>query len=83
MTAIESRLIEQLKKLPPNQVAEVVEFVQLLASRQERTAAAHRLTQGLAKREALNLSPVSDAEIEAAVQASRQERRAQRSRQGA
>ncbi len=77
MTKIESQLIERLKKLPPNRVAEVVDFVEFLASREERTAAAHRLTQGLARLDALNLPPVSDDEIEAEVQASRQERRTQ------
>ncbi len=77
MTKIESQLIERLKKLPPNRVAEVVDFVEFLASREERIAAAHRLTQGLARLDALNLPPVSDDEIEAEVQASRQERRTQ------
>lgn len=46
MTAIESQLIERLKKLPPNRVAEVVDFVEFLAAREERAAAAQRLTEG-------------------------------------
>lgn len=83
MTPIESQLIERLKRLPPNRVAEVVDFVEFLALREERTAAAHRLAQGLARIDALNLPPVSDDEIEAEVQASRQKRRAHRSQQGA
>ncbi len=40
MTAIEAQLIERLKKLPPSRVAEVVDLVEFLASREERTAAA-------------------------------------------
>ena len=47
MTAIEVQLIERLKKLPPARAAEVVDFVEFLASREEGAAAAQRLTQGL------------------------------------
>jgi hypothetical protein len=36
------QLIERLKKLPPSRVAEVVDFVEFLAAREERAAAAHR-----------------------------------------
>ena len=75
MTAIEAQLIERLKKLPPARVAEVMDFVEFLASREERAAAAQRLTQGLARLDALKLPPISDDEVEAEVQASRQERR--------
>ncbi len=76
MTAIEAQLIERLKKLPPSRVAEVVDFVEFLASREERAAAAQRLTQGLARLDALNLPEVSEDEIEGEIQAARQERRA-------
>ena len=75
MTAIEVQLIERLKKLPPERVAEVVDFVEFLASREERAAAAQRLTEGLARLDALKLPPVSDDEVEAEVQAARKERR--------
>jgi hypothetical protein len=80
MTAIESQLIERLKKLPPSRVAEVVDFVEFLAAREERAAAAQRLTEGLARLDALNLPPISEDEVEDEVQAARRERRA---RQGA
>jgi Protein of unknown function (DUF2281) len=80
MTAIEVQLIERLKKLPPSRVAEVVDFVEFLASREERAVAAQRLTEGLAKLDALKLSTIPEDEIEAEIQAARQERR---SRQGA
>ncbi|MCI4428944.1 MAG: DUF2281 domain-containing protein [Burkholderiales bacterium] len=76
MTAIEVQLIERLKKLPPARVAEVVDFVEFLASREERAAAAQRLTDGLARLDALNLPPVSEDEVEDEVQAARRERRA-------
>ena len=79
MTAIEVQLMERLKKLPPARVAEVVDFVEFLAAREERAAAAQRLTEGLAKLDALNLPPVSEDEVEAEIQASRQVRRAQHS----
>lgn len=77
MTAIESQLMERLKKLPPSRVAEVVDFVEFLAVREERAAAAQRLSEGLARLDALNLPPVSDDEIEDEVQAARQARRSQ------
>ena len=80
MTAIEAQLIERLKKLPPSRVAEVVDFVDFLAAREERTAAAQRLTDGLAKLDALDLPPIPEDEVEVEVQAARRERRA---RQGA
>ena len=83
MTAIEVQLIERLKKLPPNRVAEVVDFVEFLASREERAAAAQRLTEGLARLDALKLPTISEDEIEEEIQASRKDRQTRRSKQGA
>ena len=83
MTAIEVQLIERLKKLPPSRVAEVVDFVDFLAEREERMAAAQRLTEGLAKLDALKLPHVSADEIEREIQASRKDRQERRSKQGA
>ncbi len=83
MTAIEVQLIERLKKLPPNRVAEVVDFVEFLASREERAAAAQRLTEGLARLDALKLPTISEDEIEEEIQASRKDRQKRRSKQGA
>lgn len=80
MTEIEAQLIERLKTLPPSRVAEVVDFVEFLSQREERAAAARRLTQGLARLDALKLPDVGEDEVEAEIQAARQERRA---RQGA
>ena len=76
MTAIESKLIERLKKLPPARVAEVVDFVEFLAVREERAAAAQRLTDGLARLDALQLPPISEHEVADEVQTSRRERHA-------
>ena len=76
MTELDARLIEQLKRLPPNLVAEVVDFVEFLAAREERAAAVQRLGEGLARLDALNLPAVSDDEVEAEVQEARLERRA-------
>ena len=83
MTAIESQLMERLKKLPPGRIAEVVDFVEFLAAREERAAAAHRLTDGLARLDALNLPPISEDEVEDEVQATRHERRDRRAQQDA
>lgn len=79
MTTIEANLLEKLKKLPPERVAEVVDFVEFLAAREERAAAAARLAEGLAKLDALGLAPMSDDEIEAEIEASRESRRTRRS----
>lgn len=75
MTAIEVRLIEQLKKLSPTRMAEVLDFVDFLAAREDRAAAAQRLTESLAKLDALKLPAVTEEEVAAEVQAVRQERR--------
>lgn len=82
MTTIKSQLMERLKKLPPSRVAEVVDFVEFLAAREERAAAAQRLTDGLARLDALNLPPVSEDEVDDEVQAARRERRDGRAQQG-
>jgi hypothetical protein len=74
MTAIETRLIERLRQLPPTRVAEVVDFVEFLAAREERAAAAIRLGSAFAKLDALGLPPLSEDDIEAEVQADRQAR---------
>jgi len=76
MTALESRLMQRLKVLPPERVAEVVDFVEFLASRVQRDAAAQRLSDAMARLDALGLPPISDDEIEAEIQAARRERSA-------
>ena len=76
MTALESRLIQRLKVLPPERVAEVVDFVEFLASRVLRDAAAQRLADAMAKIDALNLPSIPDEEIEEEIQAARIARQA-------
>jgi hypothetical protein len=74
MAALEPSLLQKLQKLPPQRLAEVADFVDFLTAREERTTAAARLGESLAKLDALNLQPFSDDEIEAEIQAARQER---------
>jgi len=71
MTALEQRLLEGLKLLPPDRVVEVVDFVEFLAARERRAAAAARLGDAFAKIDAADLPPLTDDEIEEAVQATR------------
>ena len=78
MSAIEPTLIEKLQKLPPQRLAEVKDFVEFLAAREERAAAGARLGESLDRLDALNLSQLSDEEIAAEIQAARQDRAAQR-----
>lgn len=74
MTALESRLLERLKVLPPERVAEVVDFVEFLASRVQRAEAAQRLGDAMARLDALNLPAISDNEVEDEIQATRHAR---------
>jgi hypothetical protein len=53
-----------------------VVFVEFLASRVQRDAAAQRLCDAMARLDALGLPPISDDEIEAEIQAARRERSA-------
>lgn len=78
MAAIEQTLIEKLQPLPPQQLAEVRDFVEFLAAREARAAVGERLGQTLSKLDALGLPPISDDEIEAEIQAARQDRMARR-----
>lgn len=81
MTVIEAQLIEQLKRLPPARVAEVVDFVEFLTAREERAAAVQRLGEGMARLDALGLPPLSEDEVEAEIQADRQEHQAWQAQQ--
>lgn len=78
MIAIAPALIQKLQNLPPQRLAEVEDFVEFIAAREMRTSAGTRLGQSLAKLDALNLPPLSDDEINAEIQAARQERAVQR-----
>lgn len=78
MNAIAPTLIQKLQELPPQRLAEVEDFVEFLAARELRNTAGARLGASLAKLDALNLPALSDDEINAEIQAARQERTMQR-----
>jgi len=78
MTTMETQLLEQLRKLPPGRMAEVVDFVEFLSQREERARSAERLTQNLGRMDALMLPPISEDEVESEIQAARQARAARR-----
>ena len=71
-------LIEKLKSLPPEQRAEVEDFVDFLKARKERSrdAAAQRLGEAFKKLDALNQPALTPEEVEAEIDAARAERRA-------
>ena len=75
MTALEFRLMQGLKSLPPERVSEVLDFVEFLAERVKREAATQRMTEAFTELRKLNLPPISDDEINAEIQAIRRERR--------
>ena len=74
MKAQTETLIEKVKSLPPEQRAEVEDF---LKARKERVrdAAARRLGDAFAKLDALNLPPLTPEEVQAEIDAVRAERR--------
>ncbi len=74
MTALESRIIQGLKGLPPERVVEVVDFVEFLASRVHRESAARGLTDAMARLDALGLPPITCDEIEKEIGKARLER---------
>ncbi|MEO7557675.1 MAG: DUF2281 domain-containing protein [Gammaproteobacteria bacterium] len=78
MAAIANTLIQKLQKLPPQRLAEVEDFVEFLVVRETRATAGAQLGESLAKLDALNFPQLSDEEIEAEIQAARQERAAAR-----
>jgi hypothetical protein len=69
-------LIEKLKSLPPQQRAEVEDFVDFLKTRQERARdeATQRLGKAFEKLDALNLPPLTEEEVQAEIDAARRER---------
>jgi hypothetical protein len=71
-------LIAKLKSLPPEQRAEVEDFVDFLKARKERArdAAAQRLGEAFKKLDALNQTPPTPEEVQAEIDAARAERRA-------
>lgn len=70
-------LIEKLKNLPPERVAEVEDFVDFLHTRDQEAsnAAAQRLGEAMTRLAALDLPPLSEDEVQAEIDAARRERR--------
>jgi len=80
MGASPERLLEKLKTLPPQRLAEVEDFVDFLKGRDEpaRAAASRRLGEAMARLDALDLAPLTADEVQAEIQAARTERRSAR-----
>ncbi|HVY80120.1 MAG TPA: DUF2281 domain-containing protein [Steroidobacteraceae bacterium] len=74
---VDEALIEKLQSLPPQQRAEVEDFIDFLKARQERVRsdAARRLGEAFAKLDALNQPAPSPEDIQAEIDAARAERR--------
>ena len=70
-------VVEKLKTLPPQRLAEVEDFVDFLKSRddQHRAGAARRLGEAMARLDDLNLPPMSAEEVQEEIRAARAARR--------
>ena len=77
MSVVEQVLIEKIKQLPPQQIAEVEDFVEFLADKASKRAALDRLLSIAPAMEAAGILPMTEEEIAAEVEAARAERRAQ------
>jgi len=78
MSAVETKLLEKLKQLPPEKLVEVEDFVDFLASKSRRDAAFDRLLAIVPALEAAGVKPMSEKEIATLVEEMRIERRARR-----
>jgi hypothetical protein len=76
MSAIEATLIEKLKLLPPQKLAEVEDFVDFIARKEARRAAFDRLLAVAPALEAAGMPRMTEEEIAAEIAAARAERRA-------
>ncbi|MBI3371926.1 MAG: hypothetical protein HY017_09255 [Betaproteobacteria bacterium] len=70
-------LIEKLKSLPPERMAEVEDFVDFLRTREEeaRDAAADRLGAAIVKLAEVDFPAMSEDEVQAEIDVARRERR--------
>lgn len=73
---VEQALISKIRSLSPQQVAEVEDFVEFLASKTKRQAALQRLLTIAPALEAAGAEPMAMEEIDAEVKAVRAERSA-------
>lgn len=80
---VEQALITKIKALSPQQVAEVVDFVEFLTAKATKSAAFDRLLAIAPALEAAGVEPMSEDEIAAEVNVARTERRARLAASGA
>ncbi len=80
---VEQNLISRIRRLSPQQVTEVEDFVDFLAAKSKKRAAIDRLLAIAPALEAAGAEPSSEDEIAAEVKAARAERRAREAAQGA
>ncbi len=75
-STVEEDLISKIGALSPQQLAEVEDFVEFLASKSRKRAALDRLVAVAPALEAARAAPMTDDEIQAEVDAVRTERHA-------
>jgi hypothetical protein len=73
---VEQSLMSKIRTLSPQQVAEVEDFVEFLATKARKRSALDRLLAIAPALEAAGAAPMSEDEIAAEVEAARAERRA-------
>lgn len=78
MSSNEQVLFDKLKALPPQQRAEVEDFVDFLAAKTRKRDALDRLLSIAPALEAAGVEPMSEDEIAAQIKAARAERRARK-----
>jgi hypothetical protein len=78
MSATETKLLEKLRRLPPEKLVEVEDFVDFLANKSRREAAFDRLLAIAPALDAAGVAPMSEQEAAALVKEVRAERRARR-----
>lgn len=78
MSSNEQALFDKLKALPPQQRAEVEDFIDFLTAKARKRAAMDRLLAIAPALEAAGVEPMSDEEINAEIKAARAERRARK-----
>lgn len=72
---VEQSLIAKIRALSPQEVTDVENFVEFLASKSKRRAAMERLLAIVPALEAAGVEPMSEEEVAAEVSAARTERR--------
>jgi len=77
--AAEKSLMSKIRDLSPQQVAEVEEFVEFLASRARKRTSLDKLLAVAPALEAAGVAPMNEEEIAIEVDAARAERRARQS----